>query len=61
MICYTHVIKNDADEVVYLGCSKVLSQSKVYDWEADGLPPHLKGRALKYLGQALQYYKGLSS
>jgi len=61
MICYIQVMKNDADEVVYLGCSKVRSQSTLYDWETDGLPPHLKKRASKYLGEVLQHLKECSS
>jgi hypothetical protein len=61
MICHIEVIENDAGKVVHLGCSKVLSQSNVYDWETDGLPPRLKERALKYLGEVFQYLKGRSS
>jgi hypothetical protein len=61
MICFTQAIKNDAGAVVYLGCYKVMLEAKVYDWEIDGLPPHVKKRALKILEKAIKCYKGISS
>jgi len=57
MICYIEVLRNDEGKVVYLGCSKVLSEGMVYDWAKDGLPSPVKKRALKFLNGMFEYLK----
>lgn len=58
MLLFVKLLRNDLGEVAYVGCQKVALGSKIYDWEFDGLPPHLKDRVQKTLNN-LKKYLGL--
>jgi hypothetical protein len=57
VICFVSVPCNELGKIVYVSCSKVVFDSEVYDWEVDGLPPHLKHRVLKTLSNLKAFLK----